>query len=220
MVADRFLARRRGACAPALLIVVVASACSKRADSPTAAAPPAAPAVSAPATTLAAARVVGQVAAAGTAVVVLEPKDARTFPPQSEKPVMDQVGLTFGPELLVVRTGQPVEFRNNDDTLHNVNVKHEETREQAFNVAIPTGSTYEHTFPRDGFYRVGCDIHPAMAASIFSASTPFAVVADGDGSFAFADVPPGAWTVTAYTGGKQLRKDVAVTSGVTHVSVE
>lgn len=220
MVADRFPARRRGVCAAALLIVV-ASACSKRADSPGAAAPSAAaPAGSAPATTLAAAQVVGKVAATGTAVVVLEPKDPRTFPPQSEKPVMDQVGLTFGPELLIVRTGQPVEFRNNDDTLHNVNVKHEETREQAFNVAIPTGGAYEHTFRRDGFYRVGCDIHPAMAASIFSASTPFAAVADSDGSFAFADVPPGAWTVTAYTGGKQLRKDVAVTGGVTQVSVE
>jgi len=220
MVADRFPAPRRGVCGAALLIVV-ASACSKRADSPSAAAPSAAaPAASAPATTLAAARVVGKVAATGTAVVVLEPKDPRTFAPQSEKPVMDQVGLTFGPELLIVRTGQPVELRNNDDTLHNVNVKHEETREQAFNVAIPTGSTYEHTFPRDGFYRVGCDIHPAMAASIFSASTPFAAVADSAGSFAFIDVPPGAWTVTAYTGGKKLRKDVAVTGGVTQVSVE
>src|SRR6476661_5171253 len=100
MVADRFPAPRRGVCVAALLIVVVASACSKRADSPSAAAPSAAaPAASAPATTLAAARVVGKIAATGTAVVVLEPKDPRTFAPQSEKPVMDQVGLTFGPEL-------------------------------------------------------------------------------------------------------------------------
>ena len=36
-------------------------------------------------------RIVGTVQASGTAVVVLEPKDARTFPAQSEKPVMDQV---------------------------------------------------------------------------------------------------------------------------------
>ena len=94
---------------------------------------------------------------------------ARTFPPQTEKPVMDQAGLTFGPELLLVRTGQPVEFRNSDDTLHNVRVSHEETRTSAFNVAIPTGESYTYTFERDGFYRVGCDIHPAMAASVFAA---------------------------------------------------
>jgi plastocyanin len=152
--------------------------------------------------------------------VVLEPKGERTFPPQSDKPVMDQVGLTFGPELLLVRTGQPVEFRNNDDTLHNVNVKHEETREQAFNVAIPTGGAYEHTFPRDGFYRVGCDIHPAMAASIFSASTPYTAVAGSDGRFTFADVPAGAWTITVYTGGRRLRTELEVKGAVTEVTIE
>jgi len=156
----------------------------------------------------------------GAAVVVLEPKGERTFPPQSDKPVMDQVGLTFGPELLLVRTGQPVEFRNNDDTLHNVNVKHEETREQAFNVAIPTGGAYEHTFPRDGFYRVGCDIHPAMAASIFSASTPYTAVAGSDGRFTFADVPAGAWTITVYTGGRRLQTELEVKGAVTEVTIE
>jgi plastocyanin len=165
-------------------------------------------------------RLVGTVRATGMAVVVLEPKDARTFPPQGEKPVMDQVSLSFGPELLFVRTGQPAEFRNSDDTLHNVNVKHEETREQAFNVAIPTGSHYEHTFGRDGFYRVGCDIHPAMTASIFAATTPFTTLAAVDGSFAFNDVPPGPWTVTIYTGGKRLHKDVEVKGGETQVTIE
>ena len=158
--------------------------------------------------------------AGSAAVVVLEAKGTRAFPPQSETPVMDQVSLTFTPELLFVRTGQPAEFRNSDDTLHNVNVKHEETREQAFNVAIPTGGNYEYTFGREGFYRVGCDIHPAMAASIFAAATPFTTLAASDGSFGFEDIPPGGWTVTVYTAGKRLHKDVEVTGGVTEVTVE
>src|SRR5207248_7301701 len=166
------------------------------------------------------ARVVGTVHASGAAVIALEPKAARAFPPQSETPVMDQVGLTFGPELLLVRTGEPVEFRNNDDTLHNVNVKDEQTREQSFNVAIPTGGTYEYTFKRDGFYRVGCDIHPAMAASIFAASTPYTAVADGEGGFAVAGVPRGAWTVTVYTGGRRPQKDVDVAGGVREIEIE
>jgi plastocyanin len=221
MVADRFRARWHVG-AGALLVVAVMSACSKPAEPPSAAQPREVPPTTAPPAAAAAGfgRVAGRVAAAGTAVVVLEPKTARAFGPQDEKPVMDQVGLTFGPELLVVRTGQPVEFRNSDDTLHNVNVRHEETREQAFNVAIPTGASYEHTFPRDGFYRVGCDIHPAMSASIFSSSSPFATVADSDGSFAFSDVPTGAWTVKVYTGGRQLQKEIDVKNGVTDVTVE
>jgi plastocyanin len=202
----------------ALIVVALGSGCTKPAEPPQAAAAPVA--TSAAANANDPGTIAGKVQASGTAVVVLEPAGTRTFGPQSEKPVMDQVGLTFGPELLLVRTGQPVEFRNNDDTLHNVNVKHEETREQAFNVAIPTGGAYEHTFPRDGFYRVGCDIHPAMTASIFAAATPYTAVADSDGRFTFSNVPSGEWIVTVYTGGKRLRKDVEVKGGTTDVIVE
>jgi plastocyanin len=198
-----------------LAALIGMSACSK----PDAPAATAAVQTAAPAAAADSGRIVGRVQASGAAVVVLEPKDGRTFAPQGEMPVMDQVGLTFGPEMLFVRTGQPVEFRNNDDTLHNVNVKHEETREQAFNVAIPTGSNYEYTFTRDGFYRVSCDIHPAMSASIFAAATPFTALAEADGRFEFADVAPGAWMVTVYTGGKRLHKDVQVKSGVTEVAI-
>jgi plastocyanin len=211
---------RGRAIAIALVAATASSACGASSPQPAAPVQAAAHAEPVSARSSAGGTVVGTVAASGTAVVALEPETPRTFPEQTEKPVMDQVGLTFGPELLLVRTGQPVEFRNNDDTLHNVNVKHEETREQAFNVAIPTGGVYEHTFSRDGFYRVACDIHPAMAASIFAASTPYTAVAGGDGRFTFTEVPPGAWTITVYTGGRRLQKAVEVKGGVTEVTVE
>ena len=197
---------------------VTACACSKPAAPP--ASSNAAPAPQTAAAGATSGRIAGRVNAAGTAVVVLEPKTARTFGAPAEKPVMDQAGLMFGPELLLVRTGYPVEFRNSDDTLHNVRVSHEETRTSAFNVAIPTGEAYTYTFERDGFYRVGCDIHPAMAASVFASASPFTAVAGGDGSFAFDDVPTGAWTVTVYTGGKRLHQDVDVGAGVTAVTIE
>ena len=134
--------------------------------------------------------------------------------------MMDQVGLTFGPALLLVRTGQPVEFRNSDDTLHNVHVTHEETREPAFNVAIPTDNAYTYTFQKDGFYRVGCDIHPAMAASVFAASTPYATLADADGKFTIADVAPGAYVVTLYGGGRTVQQPVEVKGGVVEITIE
>jgi plastocyanin len=207
---------------PPLVIAAIALAagCSNGAGPPQSTAPAAAPPPSAAAAPGDNGRVVGTVHAGGLAVVALEPKAPRAFPPQTDKPVMDQVGLTFGPELLLVRTGEPVEFRNNDDTLHNVNVKDEQTREQAFNVAIPTGGVYEHTFKKDGFYRVGCDIHPAMAASIFAATTPYTAVAESDGRFEFDGVPPGPWTVTVYSGGRRLQKELDVKDGLTEVIVE
>lgn len=201
-----------GSAIAALSLSVVLTGCSRSSAPAPAAAPAAAPATPASGT----GTVEGKVptpAPGASVVVVLEPKTPRTFPAQDEIPVMDQVGQTFSPALLIVRTGQPVRFRNSDDTLHNVNVKEEGTRVQAFNVAIPTDGIYEHTFPHDGFYRVGCDIHPAMAASLFAATTPFVTLAERDGTFWFADVPIGAWKMTVWAAGRKLEREVDVKAG-------
>jgi len=203
------------------LCALLFSSCSN-ASQPPPASPPAQTAPP-PAASAATSRVVGKIAAAGTEnppVIVLEPKTARAFPPQSEEPVMDQVSATFGPSLLFVRTGQPTEFRNSDDTLHNVHVTHEDSHEGQFNVAIPTGEHYVFTFKRDGFYHVGCDIHPSMSAEIFAAASPYVTTADGDGSFTFEDVEPGAYAITVYAGGKRFQKDVDIKNGVTNLVVE
>ena len=202
-----------------IITLALAAGCSKQAELPAAAPVPAA----APAPSTASGTVVGhgpRPDPGSQIVVVLEPNTPHAFPPQNEVPVMDQIGLTFGPELLLVRTGQPVEFRNSDDTLHNVHVSHEETREPAFNVAIPTGNAYAYTFQKDGFYRVGCDIHPAMAGSVFAASTPYATLTDADGRFTIADVAPGAYVVTLYGRGRKVQQPVDVKGGVVEVTIE
>src|SRR5215470_15656240 len=94
-------------------MLVLAAACSKPAPQPPA---PATSPVAPPSPTTVSGTV-PDLHPGGLAFVMLEPKPARTFPPPAEPPVMDQVGQTFGPSLLFVRTGQPVEFRNSDDTL-------------------------------------------------------------------------------------------------------
>jgi plastocyanin len=155
----------------------------------------------------------------GVVIVTLTPGGEHDFPPSAETPEMDQVNLTFVPAVLLVRTGEPVKFLNNDDTLHNVRVREEATREGAFNVAIPTGGDFTYTFPRDGFYIVGCDIHPGMAAAVFAASTPYAVLADTAGAFRFPDVEPGAYTLEVFAGEERFSRDVDVSGPSTVVTV-
>jgi plastocyanin len=150
-------------------------------------------------------------------IVVLEPRPERAFPLQADTPVMDQVAMIFVPSLLLVRTGQPAEFRNSDEELHNVRVREERTREGAFNVAIPIGEKYLHTFERDGFYDVGCDIHPGMSAQILATSSPYVAIAGDDGQFGFPEVEPGAYTLVVYTGSRRIERPLEVSGG--HVNV-
>jgi plastocyanin len=155
-----------------------------------------------------------------SALVILQPQTPLELPSQTVKPVMDQISLTFIPGLLFVRTGQPVEFRNSDETLHNINVKDDATKEQAFNVALPTGITYDHTFKRDGLYNVGCDIHAGMSAVIISSSTPFTTIADPQGHFVFENVAPGLYTLTVYAGKQRLERSIDIAGARTEVSIE
>ena len=151
-------------------------------------------------------------------IVILLPSGGRPAPAQASVPVMDQAVMTFLPPTLFVRTGQPVEFRNNDDVLHNVNVKDEDNKVQAFNVAIPTGANYTYTFATDGFYGVRCDIHPAMWALVVSTSSPYAMQTDESGAFAFENVDTGSYTVRVYAGARMLERAIEVTSDGMEVS--
>jgi len=141
------------------------------------------------------------------------------MPAQTDVPYMDQVQQTFTPPILLVRTGQPTEFRNNDDTLHNVRVREDETKMGAFNVAIPTGEKYVFSFPRDGFYDVGCDIHPGMFAQIVSTSSPYATIADTEGNFAIDGIPTGSYKAVVYARGQRLERVVEVKAGKSEIDL-
>ena len=153
------------------------------------------------------------------AIVILEPVGGGPQPAQTSTPSMDQEQQTFIPSILLVRTGQPVDFMNHDDVLHNVRVKDDETKESAFNVAIPTGEKYVHTFTRDGFYDVGCDIHPGMSAQIVSSSSPYTVLADTTGAFTIPNVPNGPYTATVYAGAQKIHRDINVTAGAATIDL-
>lgn len=152
-------------------------------------------------------------------IVLLEPRPVRELPVPAEPKVMDQFGQAFSPTLLLARQGQPVEFRNSEDTLHNVRVHHVESGDPAFNVSLAPFGKYVYTFEQPGFYAVSCDIHPSMAADILVTSTPYAVIAENDGRFSLPDVQAGSYSLVVLHGGKRIARVVEIAGPRTDVSV-
>jgi plastocyanin len=143
-------------------------------------------------------------------VVVLQPLARLRYPPQAAMPMMDQLAHQFTPPILVVRTGQPADFRNDDDTMHNVRVlaRDHDGWDPVFNIVLPQGGSYQHVFRRDGAYDVRCDVHQSMHAIVVSTSSPYAAVADTEGAFTLEGVAPGAYTLIAYSGGGAVERKV------------
>ncbi len=153
-------------------------------------------------------------------IVILEPDEPMELPRPADPPRMDQAGMAFYPKILIGRVGQPVQFKNSEDVLHNVRVFDGTTRRAAFNVATPIDGIYEHVFDKEGIYPVSCDVHPAMAATVLVVSTPFATVTDREGAFAFSDVPPGTYTLRIRNDGRWMEREVEVGSESTEIIVD
>jgi plastocyanin len=148
-------------------------------------------------------------------VIVLRARTPLRYAEPADKPMMDQVAHVFTPGVLIVRTGLPANFRNDDDVLHNVRVREREKEggDWIFNVVLPQGGSYGHTFERDGLYDVRCDMHQNMWALVVSASTPYGAVADANGAFTIQSVQPGAYTAVVYTGERKLERPLEVVEG-------
>jgi plastocyanin len=153
------------------------------------------------------------------AIITLEPTAAREFPLPEGPAIMDQYAKQFVPELLFVRVGQPVEFRNSEDSPHNVNVNRMPTGTAVFNTSTAPYQKFVYTFAQSGQYSVTCDIHPGMLATLVATTTPYVAVADERGSFAFSDLAPGPYKLVWMASGRSGEKTVDVTTGAVNVNV-
>ncbi len=150
------------------------------------------------------------------AVITLEPTGtAAPLPPGPA--VLDQISKAFVPEVLIVRVGQVVEFRNSEDQDHNVAVIRSPAGTQIFDTSTPAFQKYAHTFDRAGRYEVTCDVHPGMRATIFATAAPYSTIVDSSRRFKFADLPPGSYRLTLVNGPTPVDRVIDV--GTTTVDV-
>ena len=153
-------------------------------------------------------------------VIILEPREAVDVPLPSEPVEMDQFGRDFIPRLIVVREGQAVLFKNSEDELHTVHVQ-DDDGESLFNVAMPVqGGRHDHAFGEAGDYAVSCNVHQEMHATILVVKTPYAVVAERDGTFALSDVVPGTYDLILRRGPQRHEQVVEIVAGSNELSLD
>jgi plastocyanin len=133
---------------------------------------------------------------------------------------MDQYGMAFDPRVLVVPPGTRVAFRNSEDVAHSVQVHSLARDSTLFNVGTVMGlPPYEHELEEEGGYAVSCDVHPGMAGFILVTSAPWSAVVAEDGTFTLEGIPPGTYSVSAWTADASGRTDLRVVLGAERTEV-
>lgn len=158
--------------------------------------------------------VTGQITAKGLPnsagiVVSLEAPGLKVTPPA--QPIeMDQKGMTFLTHVLPVMRGTTVRFLNSDAVGHNVF-----SPEGRYNLGTwPKGETRDHTFNKPGVYTQLCRVHPEMEAFVVVLDTPYFATTDSTGTFDMTNVPPGKYTLVAWSEKlKTARQVVSVEAG-------
>jgi plastocyanin len=151
------------------------------------------------------------------AIVTLLPAEPAPMP--AGPAVMDQYSKTFVPNVLYVRVGQPVEFRNSEDMPHNVTVIRRGSGTEVFNVSTEPQQKYVHTFDRVSQFDVTCDIHPGMQATLIAVQSPLATIAGDDGRFTLSNVKVGSYKLSVNFEGRAVEQPLEVSQARTEVRV-
>jgi plastocyanin len=126
---------------------------------------------------------------------------------------IEQKGRTFVPDLVAVTVGDTVTFPNSDPFLHNV---FSQSGTRRFDLgSFKKGDHKEKEFPTPGVVDVYCNIHPEMAATILVLPNRHHTHTTPDGRFTLEGIPPGDWTLFAYTrrAAKPVSARVSVKAG-------
>jgi plastocyanin len=144
------------------------------------------------------------------------------FDTPTEPVKIDQQGCRYVPHVLGARVGQPIEFTNSDETMHNVHAMASVNRDFNFGQSIKGQRDRKVFTAREVMVLLKCDVHGWMQAYAGILDHPyFAVTSDG-GKFELKNLPAGTYTVEAWheklpaqtqtvTVGEKETKDVGFT---------
>lgn len=118
------------------------------------------------------------------------------------KPILDQKGCRYVPDMLLVKKDADLTIRNSDVVLHNIHTYEiiGTVRRTMFNVGQPDKGdiTQPIKLRRANVIKIECDAHDFMRAWSFALDNPYADVSKEDGSFKIDALPPGDYEVKAW----------------------
>jgi plastocyanin len=133
----------------------------------------------------------------------------------SDAPVLiGQQDIQFTPRLSVVPVGAHISFVNHDDVAHHVFSFSEQAPENLELVVDPGGQSEDYVFAKQGFTKIGCNIHDNMSAFIFAAPSSLSAVSSMTGEATISNVPQGKFTLWVWSSAQLnvplVQKDITV----------
>ncbi|MGO9273942.1 MAG: carboxypeptidase regulatory-like domain-containing protein [Terriglobia bacterium] len=145
----------------------------------------------------------GEVNANGTLanafVYVKDGADKYSFPTPTDQVTLDQNGCMYQPHVLGIMVGQGLHVVSSDATTHNIHPMPTDNREWNQSQAPGAAPIDEKFTRREIMIPVKCNQHPWMKAYLGVMKNPLYAVTNADGTFTIKGVPPGDYTIGAWT---------------------
>jgi plastocyanin len=121
------------------------------------------------------------------------------FAVPTESVELDQDGCVYKPHVVGVQVGQTLRILTKDPTTHNIHPMPKDNREWNMSQA-PNAAPLEQKFSRpEIMIPVKCNQHPWMKAYVGVTKNPFFAVTGSDGTFTIKGLPPGDYTIEAWS---------------------
>lgn len=118
----------------------------------------------------------------------------RHFPTPTHPVILREVDCAYEPRVFGVLTRQALKVRNEDDTMHYVDVDTGFGKGQA---TKGDEETFQFVKPEVGKI-IRCDVHPWMIGWVHVSDHPFFAVTGIDGEYSIKELPPGEYEILAW----------------------